>query len=164
MRFDIVINWVIVQGSGANRMTQQLLAKASIIISAPVRRVWMALTNAKDIRQYMFGAQVVSDWIEGSSIIWKGEWQGKAYEDKGKILQLVPIELIQYSHFSPLAGVPDIPENYHIVTVELTSDGKRTHVKLTQDNNASEEEREHSQKNWETMLENLKKYLEEDGK
>jgi uncharacterized protein YndB with AHSA1/START domain len=141
-------------------MSEHLIARATIIIDAPVRKVWEALTNPDDIRQYMFSAQVITDWREGSSIIWKGEWQGTTYEDKGEILQLVPIQLIQYSHYSPLSGVPDTPENYHVVTVELSYDGKSTHVLLVQDNNANEEERQHSQKNWEMMLENLKKHLE----
>ncbi|HSB65914.1 MAG TPA: SRPBCC domain-containing protein [Anaerolineales bacterium] len=144
-------------------MGNKLIARATIIIDAPVRRVWEALTRPDDIRQYMFGTQVISDWNEGSSIVWKGEWQGQTYEDNGEILRLVPIQLIQYSHYSPLSGVPDKPENYHLVTVELSCDGKNTHVRLVQDNNTSEEERQHSEKNWEMMLENLKKYLEVPG-
>lgn len=139
---------------------KKFIANASIRINATVQRVWEALTNSADLQHYMFGAQVISDWHEGSSIIWKGEWQGRAYEDKGVILKLEPIQLIQYSHYSPLSGVADEPENYHIVTVELSSDGKQTHVSLTQDNNASAEEREHSQKNWEMMLTSLKQFLE----
>ena len=77
------------------------------------------------------------------------------------ILQLIPGRKIRYSHFSPLSGQPDLPENYHNVTVELTDDGNQTWVMLAQDNNATEEERLHSQANWEKMLANLKKYLEE---
>jgi hypothetical protein len=38
----------------------------------------------------MFGANVVSDWKEGGQIVWKGEWQGKVYEDKGVILKIEP--------------------------------------------------------------------------
>jgi hypothetical protein len=40
--------------------------------------------------QYMFGTNVISDWQEGSPILWKGEWQGKKYEDLGVILKLEP--------------------------------------------------------------------------
>jgi uncharacterized protein YndB with AHSA1/START domain len=108
----------------------------------------------------MFGTHVLSDWKEGGSIIWKGEWQGKTYEDKGVILQYKPGRRIQYTHFSPLSGLPDEPQNYHVVTIELTSEGGRTRVSLTQDNNPTEEARSHSEKNWSMMLEGLKKYLE----
>ncbi len=142
-------------------MDQNLIAMASISIDASAEEVWQALVNPDDIRQYMFGTTVVSDWREGSPITWQGEWQGKPYQDKGVILQFIPGRKIRYSHFSPLSGVPDVPENYHTVTVELSREGNQTWVMLSQDNNASEEERLHSQANWEMMLANLKKYLEE---
>jgi uncharacterized protein YndB with AHSA1/START domain len=85
---------------------------------------------------------------------------GRAYEDKGIILQVVPERVLEYSHFSPLAGVPDVPENYHIVTVELSPDGERTRVTLSQDNNPTEQARQHSEKNWGMMLAALKQFLE----
>ena len=42
------------------------------------------------IRQYMFGTTVESEWRPGSPIVWKGEWQGRAYEDKGEICACSP--------------------------------------------------------------------------
>ncbi len=142
-------------------MSANLIAKASITINASSKKVWDALVNPQSIKQYMFGTNVVSDWHEGSPIFWRGEWQGKPYEDKGTILQFKPEQKIQYSHFSPLSGVPDRPENYHIVTVELSANGNQTHVELTQDNSASEEERKESEKNWGMMLAGLKKFVEQ---
>jgi uncharacterized protein YndB with AHSA1/START domain len=109
----------------------------------------------------MFGSNVTSDWKEGSSIVWKGQWNGKAYEDKGLILKFKPEQTLQYSHFSPLSGQPDRPENYHTVTIELRGDGAQTVVSLSQDKNATEEERKHSEKNWSMMLAGLKKLVEQ---
>ena len=137
------------------------IAKAKIIINASADKVWNALVSPDMIKKYMFGTTVNSDWKEGSRISWKGEWEGKPYEDKGVILRLRPNEKLQYSHFSPISGLDDIPENYHIVTIELAEKDKQTTVILTQDNNANEKERVHSEKNWMTMLNNLKKLLEE---
>ncbi len=141
-------------------MKTNLIARASIRIHAPGEKVWDALVNPAAIHQYMFGTTVVSEWREGSPIVWKGEWQGKPYADKGVILQLKPGRVLQYSHFSPLAGLPDTPENYHHVTVELAAEGNQTLVSLAQDNNDSEEEQAHSQQNWEMMLAALKKFVE----
>ena len=142
-------------------MTSNLIARCSIAIAAPPERVWEALVTPSAIKQYMFGTNVVSDWKEGSPIVWKGEWQGRKYEDKGMIRQVNPGRALQYTHFSPLAGLPDRPENYHTVTVQLSPEGERTRVSLTQDNNPTEEARSHSEKNWGMMLEGLKKYLEQ---
>jgi uncharacterized protein YndB with AHSA1/START domain len=142
-------------------MDVNLIARASAVINAPRDKVWQALVDPKAIQQYMFGTNVVSDWREGSPIVWKGEWQGQAYEDKGTILQLKPGQTLQYSHYSPLSGVADLPENYHTVTIELSDAGNQTQILLTQDKNTSEEERAHSQQNWEMMLAALKNYLEQ---
>jgi len=142
-------------------MDKNLIARTSININAPSGKVWNALVNPEAIKQYMFGTIVVSDWYEGSPIVWKGEWQGKPYEDKGVILQFKPGQIIQYSHFSPLSGLPDKSENYHTVTIELSADGNQTHVSLGQDNNANEEEVAHSKKNWGMMLSALKKFLDQ---
>jgi len=46
------------------------------------------------------------------------------------------------------------------VTIRLAENGAQTRVSLSQDDNASDEAREHSEKNWMIMLESLKKLLE----
>jgi uncharacterized protein YndB with AHSA1/START domain len=76
------------------------------------------------------------------------------------VLKLEPERILQYTHSSPLSGVPDRPENYHTVTYELSSDGSSTRLSLSQDNNATDKAREHSEKNWGMMFTNLKKLLE----
>lgn len=141
-------------------MNKGFVATSSITIDAPASEVWEALTAPEIIKQYMFGTNVVTDWKVGSPIVWKGEWQGKSYEDRGKILEVEKNRVLKYSHFSPLSGTPDVPENYHTVTVKLMNDGVGTIVQLLQDGNKTEESRRHSEKNWTMMLESLKKILE----
>lgn len=141
-------------------MNKELTAKASTTINVPIAKVWDALVNPKSIKLYMFGTDVVSSWKVGSPIVWKGLWEGKQYEDKGVILKLEPPNSLQYTHFSPLTGLQDVPENYHTLTYQLTEKGLHTVVALNQDNNKSEREKEHSQKMWETMLVGLKEMLE----
>jgi uncharacterized protein YndB with AHSA1/START domain len=142
-------------------MDENLIAKASVTINASSEKVWDALVNPEAIKQYMFGTNVVSGWREGSPIIWRGEWQGQPYEDKGVILRFKPGRRLQYSHFSPLSGLPDKPESYHTVTIELSDEEDHTRVSLTQDNNLTEQARDHSEKNWGIMLTALKTYLEQ---
>jgi len=137
------------------------IAKAQTTINVTSDKVWDALTNPDIIKKYMFGTTAISDWKEGSKIVWKGEWEGRSYEDKGKILRFEPKRELQYSHFSPLSRLDDRPENYHIVTIELTENDNQTIVTLSQDNNADEKTKEHSEKNWKMMLNSLKKLLEE---
>ena len=68
-------------------MDNNLIARASTTIHASRSEVWNALVNPEAIERYMFGTHVVSDWQEGSPIVWKGEWRGASYEDRGIILQ-----------------------------------------------------------------------------
>ena len=142
-------------------MAGNYIAQSKITVNAPVSKVWDALVNPDQIKQYFFGVDTVSDWQVGSAIVWRGEWQGKPFEDKGKILKMDEERMLQYSHYSPLSGEPDEPENYHNVTIELERKGnQKTRVTLSQDNNPTEEAKEHSEKNWNMMLEGLKKVVE----
>ena len=138
-----------------------LIAQVHTTISSPIAKVWDALVNPEMIKRYMFGTNAVSDWKEGSPIVWKGEWEGKPYEDKGVILQLKPERMLQYSHFSPLSGQADVPANYHTLTIELSTEEKGTLLQLSQDNNPTEEDREHSEKMWGMMLTGIKRVLEQ---
>lgn len=141
-------------------MNNKFVAKSTTIINAPASKVWEALTKPDLIKRYLFGTEVTTDWKVGSSITYKGEWEGKAYEDKGKIIKFDPERSLVSTHWSPLSGVPDLPENYHTVTYQLSEKDGKTEVTIMQDNNATEDEKAHSEQNWSTVLDGLKKLLE----
>ena len=138
------------------------VATAECEIEASPEDVWRGLTDPEAIREFMFGSEVQTDWKPGSPITWKGEYEGKSYEDKGEIVTVEPGRLLEVTHFSPLSGQEDKPENYHRVRYELqAADGGRTRVRLTQDNSGSAEEAEHSSATWQAMLDGLKKVVEQ---
>jgi len=141
-------------------MNNTLTAQATTFINALPSEVWDALTRPDLIEQYLFGTKVTTDWQEGSPITYKGEWEGKLYEDKGKILEVEPGKQLVSTFWSSLAGLPDAPENYKTVHYELSPEGDGTRVTITQDNNATQEEADHSEKNWKVVLEGMKKLLE----
>ena len=136
------------------------VATAETEIVASPAQVWAALTDPTLIKKYMFGSLVDTDWQQGSPIVWKGEYEGKSYEDKGEILEIEWERRLKVSHFSPLSGQEDVPDNYHTLLYELTPDGNKTHISLSQDKNASEEEADRAKGNWEMMLGGLKKVVE----
>src|SRR5215208_7436410 len=125
-------------------MNDNYIAEAKTMIHAPASKVWDAITKPNLIKQYLFNTDVISDWKEGSPILYRGEWEGKPFEDKGEILAIDPEKTLKSTHWSPLSGVPDIPENYHTVTYTVSDQGDDTEVTITQDNNATEEEKSHS--------------------
>jgi uncharacterized protein YndB with AHSA1/START domain len=141
-------------------MDKNLIAQATTTINAPASRVWEALTDPAQIKEYMFGTDVVTDWQVGSPIVWQGEWKGKPYQDKGKIVEIEPEKLLHVTHYSPLSGVPDAPENYHNVRYTLSPENGGTRVNINQDKNASEQEQKESAGMWQTALDGIKKFIE----
>lgn len=137
-----------------------LTAKASVLIHAPASEVWDALINPEQIKKYLFGTEVMSDWKEGSPIVYRGSWEGKTYEDKGVIKKIEPEKILQSTYWSSMSGTEDKPENYALVTYELNKENDGVRLTITQDNCKTEESRQHSEKNWTMVLNILKEMLE----
>ncbi|GEM_PF-932879 len=137
------------------------VAIAETDIQASPAQVWAALTDPEQIRKFMFGAEVHTDWQQGSPITWAGVYEGKDYEDHGTILEVERGKRLVMTHYSPLTGQPDVPESYHTLTYRIEQHGPSTHLTLSQDNNATDEEAEHSRDMWESMLEGVKKSVED---
>ncbi|HKU12015.1 MAG TPA: SRPBCC domain-containing protein [Sinomonas sp.] len=135
-------------------------AVASTSISASRETVWEALTSPRQIREYFLGAEVESTWQVGSPVTFAGEWQGKPYRDHGVVLASEPPRLLRISHFSPLSGKADVPENYHTVEYQVEELGDGVRVTITQGNNKNDAEVTESEKTWQLVLSNLKELLE----
>jgi len=141
-------------------MKKTCTAEESVVINGPAARVWQALTRPEMVKQYLFGTEMTADWRAGGAITYRGQWQGKAYEDKGSVVEIKPEKRLQSTYFSALSGLEDKPENYSTVTYELAEAQGRTTLTVTQDNNPSQESAEHSAKNRALVLDGLKKLLE----
>ena len=141
-------------------MTQKFSNKKSVIIHAPVTMVWRALTEPALIKKYFFGVDIIGEWKEGNTIISKGEWQGKKFEGKYKVLQVETQKLLKYSYWSNLSGHADVPENYHIITYELSGENDNTRLTLTEENLATPEMKEQSARLWDLVFGDLKKLTE----
>jgi uncharacterized protein YndB with AHSA1/START domain len=139
-----------------------LVAITEVDIAAPASAVWQALTDPECIKQYFLGATVETDWQPGSPITWSGEYNGQPYQDKGTVIEVQPEVLLVVTHFSPMTGQPDELENYHTLTYRLADRDGRTSLSLSQDNNGSDDEVEHSRATWQSMLEAIKGMVEPD--
>ncbi len=141
-------------------MNYDLTATNTITFNAPVEKVWDALVNPEKIKQYLFGTNAVSDWKEGSDLFFRGEYSGQTYEDKAKIITLQPNKKFEYTYWSAFSKLPDVPENYSHLTFELEGAGDTTTLTYTQTGFANEEGRDHSVKNWESVMEGMEKVVE----
>jgi len=136
-----------------------LVATAETEISASPEKVWSALTDPAQIKKYMFGTEVATDWQPGSPITWQGEYEGKPYQDKGEILEVERNRRLRLTHFSAMSGQDDVPENYHTLVYALDADEEGTKVTITQDNNGDQDEADRNAATWAQMLESLKGHL-----
>ncbi len=141
-------------------MSRGFVVDVKVRVEAPAARVWRALTEPDLIRRYLFGTEVTCDWRPGSPVTYRGVWKGKAYEDKGRILQAEEGRRLVSTFWSSLEGRPDLPENYKTVSWELTPEGAGTLLHLTQDNAATPQEAEHSRGNWEMVMGKMKEIVE----
>jgi len=141
-------------------MKNNFTAKAEILIGAPATRVWNALTDPEIIKQYLFGTTAISDWKVGSRILYRGQGEGKAYEDKGTILEVVPEKRFVSTYWTAFSGLPDQPENYQTVEYDLVPEGAKTKLTVTQSKIPSQQSADQLKNNLEMVLGNLKKLLE----
>jgi uncharacterized protein YndB with AHSA1/START domain len=139
-----------------------LNTSVSMLIHAPVQEVWRALTTPEMIKQWFFGVETETDWTPGSSIVHRGEYQGKPYVDKGTIVRFEPPELLVHTHWSDVSGTPDEPEHYQEVTWALAELEGATELTISERNLPSEEAKDVSEQGWKAALEGLKALLEGD--
>lgn len=146
-------------------MSETFEASTSIDVDAPTSRVWAVLVEPELIGRYMHGTAVDTDWTVGSPIHWRGEWQGKPYEDKGEVLAFDPPRRLAVTHWSPLTGEPDEPASYHHVTYELEPlDGERTRLTLVHGNSPTQEAADAMIANgWRPTMQAIKQVAEDAG-
>jgi uncharacterized protein YndB with AHSA1/START domain len=139
---------------------EELSLTTSLSINAPAAAVWKGLTDPEIVKQYFFGTDLKSDWRPGSLIIFSGEWDGNAYEDKGIIQDIKPGMYVKYSYWSSMSGTEDKPENYANISYTLDEKDGVTTLTITQDGIKDEAAREHSEQNWQMIFGEMKKMLE----
>ena len=97
---------------------------STVKILAPAKKVWLALTSPGLVKQWQYGSELLTTWEVGAPIVFRNEWNGQVFEQKGTVLEFSPESRLKYSLFFPRPGVQDIPENYFVMTYELAeSDG-----------------------------------------
>jgi uncharacterized protein YndB with AHSA1/START domain len=142
------------------RMPSEISTQASVTIDAPADEVWAALTTPELIKRWFFGVDTQTDWTVGSPIVHRGEYQGTPYEDTGIIERFEPGRLLVHTHWSPVSGLPDRPENHQEVTWALSGTDGVTELTVTERNLPSEDAKTISDRSWASALSSLKELLE----
>ena len=143
-------------------MDKSLIATKSIQINSSPQKIWDVLTNPEKIKIYLFGTEVKTDWKEGSSITFSGDYEGHKYEDKGNVIENKTNELLKYNYWSGFSRLKDKPENYSLVSYRIKKlDNNKYEFTWHQQGFSSEERKCHTEEGLRIMLDQIKTLAEE---
>ena len=106
---------------------------STVKILAPAKKVWLALTSPGLVKQWQYGSDLLTTWEVGTPIIFRNEWNGQVFEQKGNVLEFLPESRLKYSLFFPRPDLQDIPEHHFFMTYELTESEAVTSLLVRQE-------------------------------
>ncbi len=133
---------------------------STITLNASIQKVWDTLTKPELVKLWQYGSELITDWKVSSDIKFKTEWEGKLFEQWGKILEIRPNELIRYSLFAPRLDLEDKPENYFIMNYTLIDENGQTKLEIIQEDNRPNAVQEQPQGEENPILKSLKDIAE----
>ncbi|MGG7664854.1 SRPBCC family protein [Dyadobacter sp. BHUBP1] len=133
-----------------------------ISVAAPIPNVWAALTQPELIAKWMLDTpvEILTEWREGGTRLERGDLHGLVFENRGKILRFDAPNALEYTHWSSLSMVTDIPENYSIIRFGLQETSNQTILTLSISNLLTFEIFKHMEFYWKTALHLLKEVAE----
>ncbi|KQX11538.1 SRPBCC family protein [Flavobacterium sp. Root420] len=133
---------------------------STIVLNAPVEKVWNVLTKPELVKQWQYGSDLITDWKVGNEIRFRNEWEGQFFEQWGTILEVVPNQKIKYSLFFPRPELEDKPENYFIMSYVLSEENQKTKLEIIQEDNRPGAVQEEPQGEENPILQGLKAIIE----
>jgi uncharacterized protein YndB with AHSA1/START domain len=115
--------------------TEMITSKSTIHVNASKQKVWDALTKPELVKKWQYGSDVLTDWKVGSEIRFRVEWDSKVFEQWGKILEVIPNELIKYSLFFPRPDLEDKEENYFIMSYHISELENAVRLEIIKEDN-----------------------------
>ena len=136
-----------------------------VSIDTPPSKVWEYLTEPNLMKTWMgepeMNIQVTTDWTVGNSILIKG-FHHVNFENEGTVLQFDFQHIIQYSHLSSISRLPNIKENYSIITFTIASKERKTLLKIQVENFPTESIYKHLDFYWQGTANILKDLIEQE--
>ena len=105
---------------------------STIKINASIKKVWDTITKPDLVKLWQYGSDLFTTWEIGSDIKFRTVWEGKVFEQWGRILEFRPNELVKYNLFAPRPDLDDKPENYFTMTYVLTQQDSQIQLEIIQ--------------------------------
>ena len=133
---------------------------STVIINAPTEKVWNTITKPELVKLWQYGSDLLTTWEIGAEIKFRTEWENKVFEQWGKVLEVIPYQLVRYSLFAPRPDLEEKPENYFIMNYILTAEDSRTKLEIVQEDNRANAKQEEPKGEEHPVLQSLKKVAE----
>ena len=133
---------------------------STVIVNAPIEKVWDTITKPELVKLWQYGSDLLTTWEIGAEIKFRTEWEDKVFEQWGKVLEVIPYQLIRYSLFAPGPDLKDQPENYFIMNYILKAEDSQTRLEIVQEDNRPNAKQEEPQGEGNSVLQSLKKVAE----
>ena len=133
---------------------------STVIINASTDKVWNTITKPELVKLWQYGSDLLTTWEIGAEIKFRTEWENKVFEQWGKVLEVIPYQLVRYSLFAPRPDLEDKPENYFIMNYILTTEDSRTKLEIVQEDNRPNAKQEEPKGEEHPVLQSLKKVAE----
>jgi uncharacterized protein YndB with AHSA1/START domain len=144
-------------------MAATISDRKSIVINASVAKVWEAITNPEQIKNWWpdSPAEIKTNWEPAGSVIFSGVSEGAPYHDDGVVLAFEKEKLLKFTYLNHLLKLPDIAKNHAIIEFTLTPSDGKTILLVTQSNFEMNSKYEHWNFYLQTSLDTLKKFIEQ---
>ena len=103
----------------------------SVRIAASPQDIWHVLTMP-DAGEKWRNAHFETGWQPGETIEIEATIGTNRYRDKGQVVQARPHSLLQYTYWSKVSGLPDVPGSYSTITIMLEAEGADTRLTVEQ--------------------------------
>jgi uncharacterized protein YndB with AHSA1/START domain len=151
------------------KTNKNLSAQWSVLIQASATSIWQVLTDPAEIKVYLFGSNVQTDWHVGSPLTFsrdrlhpKAALAPELIIDRGRVLTVEKNKLLRFTYFSSQEGYGDLQENYSVITYTIEKNaGAGCKLSYLREKIPLEFEQANQQKFLPGMLEQIKKRAEE---
>jgi uncharacterized protein YndB with AHSA1/START domain len=135
----------------------------SISIHADASTIWRYLTEPELMKLWMgereMQIEIHTDWKVNSPTVISGVHHGK-FNNSGVVLCYDELNQLSYSHLSSVSRLPDLPENYSVITFSLVATGELTTLTIELRNFATESIQKHLEFYWNTTAVIIKNTIE----
>ncbi|GHF59242.1 uncharacterized protein YndB with AHSA1/START domain [Deinococcus metalli] len=134
--------------------TPREAVRREILLPVAPALVWPAIVTPQRMAGWMadFPLHIAVTWTVGASLHMTGDLHGVPFENRGTVLEVVPVRLVRFTYWTSLSGRPYTGADLPVVQFTLTPEGDGTRLEVSHGNVPAGPERQHLPFYWNAAL------------